>query len=245
LKKGKQKEETQPFDAEKIFGGKDAADLQKQGGDDIGLFVGAQGFEREAEGEQVKKKWDEFLIDMRQRHPMLTVAGENQHEQSSKEGECFAIGEDLVEGPPSRDADEKADDEREDLPREWMGWNEAGGEYEDGTEKRAKGHEGGDELSGTEKFCNPCEGPVVPIEAGEGQQQPIGADGEDGDEQSLTAGGGAKRHPSIIRDCEGRDVLIGCEECLKEWGKNLLPPRAQRAQRKKQKESLCSSCAPW
>ncbi len=201
MKEGKKKEETQPFDAEKIFSGEDSADLQKQCDDGIGLFVGAQGFEGVAKREQVKKKWDEFLIDMRERHPVLTVAGEDQHEQGSEEGESFAIGEDLVEAPPGGDANEKADDEREDLPREWMGRNEAGCEYKDGTQKRAKGHEGGDELGWTKKFCDPCEGPVVPIEAGEGQQQPIGADGEDGDEQSLTAGGGAKRHLSIIRDC--------------------------------------------
>lgn len=115
----------------------------------------------------------------------------------------------MRESPPSGDANEKADDEREDLPCEWMRRHETGGKYEDGTEKGTKGHEGGDKLGGTEKFCDPCEGPVVPVEAGEGQQQPVGADGEDGDEQGVAGCGGAEQHPSIIRDCEGGDVLVG------------------------------------
>lgn len=80
MKEEKEQKEADAFNAEKVFGGEDAADLQKQGGDDIGLLVGAQGFEGEAEGKQVKKKGDEFLVDVRQCHPMLTVAGEDQHE---------------------------------------------------------------------------------------------------------------------------------------------------------------------
>lgn len=39
LKEGKQKEEADAFDTEEIFGGEDAADLQEQGDDDVGLFV--------------------------------------------------------------------------------------------------------------------------------------------------------------------------------------------------------------
>ena len=50
-KEGKEKEEANAFDAEKIFGGEDAADLKKQGDDCVCYHFCAQGFEGEAKGE--------------------------------------------------------------------------------------------------------------------------------------------------------------------------------------------------
>jgi hypothetical protein len=69
--------------------------LQKQGDDCVGGFARAQGFEGEAEREEIKDERDEFLIDVRQRDPMLTVAREDEHEQRGDEGGRFAVGEDL------------------------------------------------------------------------------------------------------------------------------------------------------
>lgn len=171
--------------------------------------MGAQGFEREAEGKQIENERDEFLVDVRERHPMLAVTGEDEHQQSGDEGErpfgpahlClrhwrrqgrFALMEDLREGPPCRNADEKADDERENLPRERMQGNDAGGEIKDGTQKWAERHERRNKLGGTEKFCDPCEGPVVPVESGEREEQSVGYEGYDSDQKRLARFGGTK-----------------------------------------------------
>ena len=134
---------------------------------------------------------------------MLTVTGEDQHQQGGEKGERSTFGENLLEGPPGGDADQKADEEGEDLPRERVDGDKAGGEIKDGTQKRAEGHEGGNELSRTEKFCDPSKGPVVPIEAGKRQEQPVGDDGDEGDKESLFCSRGeTKLHPVIIRDGE-------------------------------------------
>lgn len=154
--------------------------------------MGAQGFEREAEGKQIENERDEFLVDVRERHPMLAVTGEDEHQQSGDVGESFSVWEDLREGPPCRNADEKADDERENLPRERMQGNDAGGEIKDGTQKWAERHERRNKLGGTEKFCDPCEGPVVPVEAGERQEKSVGDEGYDSDQKRLARFGGTK-----------------------------------------------------
>lgn len=107
--------------------------------------------------------------------------------------------ENLVEHPPCSDADEKADDQGEDLPCQRVERNQAGSEIEDGSEKRAERHEGRDELPRTEKFCDPREGPVVPVESGERQEQTVGDDGDDRDQKRLArCGGKAKLHLVII-----------------------------------------------
>lgn len=61
-----------------------------------------------------------------------------------------------------------------------MGWDQAGGEIENGSEKGAERHEGGHKLGRTQKFGDPREGPVVPVKAGEGQQQSVGDEGDEG-----------------------------------------------------------------
>lgn len=161
---------------------------------------------------------------MRQRHPMLAVTRKDEHQQGGEESQRFAVGKNLVEHPPCSDADEEADDEREDLPRERIGWNEAGREIEDRTEKRAERHEGRDELCRTEKVCDPREGPVVPVEAGEWEQKPVGNDGDDRDQKSLTrCGGKAELHSVIIRDCGELKLLPNGDGCLA--GRAEIKPR--------------------
>lgn len=146
---------------------------------------------------------------MRKRNPMLTVAGEDQHEQGGEKCEGFAVGKDLLEHPPCRNADEETDDQREDLPIERHGRDQTGGEIKNGTEERAERHERRDELGGTEEFCDPGEGPVVPVEAGERKEQAVGADGDDRDQKGLArCRGGAELHPSIIRDSVFGQVIV-------------------------------------
>lgn len=182
LKESEKEKGADAFDAEEIFGGKDAADLKKQGDDGVGFLLRAQSFERKAEGKQVKNERNEFLIDVRQRHPVLAVTGEDEHQERGEIGERpfggavgatqgrFALMEDLRERPPCRDADQKTDDEREDLPGDRVQRDDACGEIKNGSEEGAERHEGRDELGGTEKFGDPGEGPVVPVEAGEGEE---------------------------------------------------------------------------
>lgn len=135
---------------------------------------------------------------MCERDPVLTVAREDEHEQRGDEGSGFAVGEDLREHPPCGETERKAYDEREDLPRERMNRNQAGGDVKDGTKERAEGREGGRELGGTEELRDPREGPVIPVEACDGEEQSVGDDGEDGKEEDVMFGGGAGGHSVII-----------------------------------------------
>ena len=80
------------------------------------------------------------------------------------------FGENLVESPKCGKANEKTNNERENLPVQRHGRDEAGGEIKDGAEKGAERGEGGVEFSGAEEFGDPCEGPVVPVKACEGQE---------------------------------------------------------------------------
>ena len=129
---------------------------------------------------------------------MLTVAREDEHDQRGDEGGGLARWEDLREHPPCGETERKADDEREDLPRQRMNRNQAGGDVEDRSEKRAEGREGGRELGGTEELRDPREGPVVPVEACDGEEQSVGEDGEDGEEDDVMFGRGAEGHSVII-----------------------------------------------
>lgn len=114
---------------------------------------------------------------MRVRDPMLAVAREDEHEQGSDEGERFSIGKYLLEHPPCGNADKKADEQRKDLPIEGDRRDQACSEIEDGTEEWTERHERRNEFSRSEKFCDPCEGPVIPIETGEREEQSVGDDG--------------------------------------------------------------------
>lgn len=142
------------------------------------------------------------MIDVRERDPVLTVAREDEHDQRGGEGSGFARWEDLREGPPCGETEREADDEREDLPRQRMNGNQAGGDVEDRSEERAEGCEGGRELGGTEELRDPREGPVVPVEACDGQEGSVGDDGEDGKEDDVMFGGGAEGHSVIITSWE-------------------------------------------
>lgn len=104
LKKDKEQKKANAFDAEKIFGGEDAAELQQKRDDGVRGFFCAQGFEGKAERKQIKKKRNEFLIDVSQRDPMLTVTGEDEHEQRGEVGERFSLRKNLRESLPSDDA---------------------------------------------------------------------------------------------------------------------------------------------
>ena len=53
--------------------------MKKQGNDGVGSFAFAKGLEGKAEGEQIENKGNEFLVDVCERDPMLTVAGEDQY----------------------------------------------------------------------------------------------------------------------------------------------------------------------
>lgn len=160
----------------------------------MGGVARVQGFEGEAEREEIKDEGDEFLIDVCERDPVLAVAREDEHEQRGDEGGGLAVGKDLREHPPCGETERKADDEREDLPRQRMNRNQAGGDVEDRSEKRAEGREGGRELGGTEELRDPREGPVIPVETCDGEEGSVGDDGEDGDEDDVMFCGGAKRH---------------------------------------------------
>lgn len=183
LKEGKQKEGADTFDAKEIFGGEYAAELEQERDDGVARVLGAQGFEREAEGKQIKNEGDEFLVDVRERYPMLAVTGKDEHEERGCERETFPLGPDLIEHPPRGEAEEVANDEREDLPVERDGGNEAGGREEYRPKEWTEGCKSRDEFARAEEFRNPSERPVVPIETGEGKEQTVTNDGDNCKEQ--------------------------------------------------------------
>ena len=104
---------------------------------------------------------------------MLTVSREDCDKQGNDQREARTGRENLFESPPCRKSDKKADDQSEDLPVKRIRRNQAGGRVEDRSQKWTKGHEGRDKLGRTEKFCDPGEGPVVPVETCEWDEQAV------------------------------------------------------------------------
>lgn len=129
---------------------------------------------------------------------MLAVAREDQYQQSSQECGCFFVWEDLVESPPRRETQHEADGQRKDLPVERDGRNQARGDVEDRAKERAERRKGGVEFGGAEEVCYPRERPVVPIKACDGEQQSVGADGDEGKEKDVVFLSGAEGHSVII-----------------------------------------------
>lgn len=170
MKYGKEQEKADAFDAKEIFGGEDAANLQKQGEEGVGSLLGVQRFEGVSKRKEIKNKGDEFLVDVCEGDPMLAIPRVNEHKQRGEVCKRFALREDLGEHPPCGDANENADKEGEDLPRKRVDGDDAGCEIENGTQKRTKRHESGDEIGGTEESGDPSEGPIVPIKAGKREQ---------------------------------------------------------------------------
>ena len=80
------------------------------------------------------------------------------------------FGENLVESPKRCKTDDETNDECKNLPVQRYRWYKAGGEIKNGAEKRTEGGEGWVEFGGDEEFGDPCEGPVVPVKACEGQE---------------------------------------------------------------------------
>jgi len=88
----------------------------------------------------------------------------------------------LAQSPPGCQRAEKAGEEAKDLPHDGRGGQEAGGDKKDRSQKRTEGSKGGSEFGWSEKFGNPGEGPVVPVETQPGDDESIGEEGKEGKE---------------------------------------------------------------
>jgi hypothetical protein len=84
----------------------------------------------------------------------------------------------LVECPPRSDDAEKSDNQPEGLPDDGDGWKDARCEKKDGGNKRAKGFKSRNELCRSEKFADPREGPIVPVESEPGNEKSVSENGE-------------------------------------------------------------------
>jgi len=69
--------EAQWFKPDKIFGGEHSCYQEEKGIDGIGYkFICVSYSTRgKAKREQIKNQWNPFLIDVRERHPVLAIAG--------------------------------------------------------------------------------------------------------------------------------------------------------------------------
>ena len=115
---------------------------------------------------------------MRERDPLLAVAGIKEKEQADSEILAFVFIPNLVECPPRCECAEKTDNQPKYLPDKGNGGNDAGREYKYGGNKRAEGREGGDKFSGTKEVADPGECPIIPVKTDPRGEKPVGDDGE-------------------------------------------------------------------
>ena len=97
---------------------------------------------------------------------MLAIAREHQEEQRADESLLLMAWPNLREREPDGKNSKKSNHKSKDLPVKRNRREQARRHNKDGPQKRANSRKRRDELLRTEKFRDPGEGPVVPVEAG-------------------------------------------------------------------------------
>ena len=108
---------------------------------------------------------------------MLTVTGKDEKQERRHQRLASGVGPDFVESKPGTKRGRESDHQRNDLPKQWIRRNQTCGDEKDRSEERTEAAEGGNEFSRAEEFCDPGERPIVPIKAGEREQESISEDG--------------------------------------------------------------------